>query len=79
MLFRVIAIYILIYSLWFSDKKKLEKKKNNKKNYTIKTEEKSKRIKVIKKYNSKIFCLRTQHGRNHYFLSKLGQRLRPLN
>lgn len=49
MLFRVIAIYILIYSLWFSDKKKLEKKKNNKKNYTIKTEEKSKRIKVIKK------------------------------
>lgn len=46
MLFRAIVIY-LIFNVLFDfqiKKKKLEEKKNNKKNYTIKTEEKSKRI-----------------------------------
>lgn len=46
MLFRAIAIY-LIFNVLFDfqiKKKKIRRKKNNKKNYTIKTEEKSKRI-----------------------------------
>lgn len=71
----------LLYILFDIQIKRIrKKKKDNRENYTIKTEEKSKGIYVTKKYHFKIFFARERNmGETIIFLSKLGQRLRPLN